>query len=120
MTAYTFCKRNDMELATLEDTAAAAYLMQLFMIYKKEFGVTGALLGAMAYLPSSRTEWYWINRGMGKKLNFPMLWHEDEPNNKAGNEYCLEVSVRRSVRLDSTTFHVIPRPSFKIISSASR
>lgn len=96
MGAFMFCKKHDMELVTLEDSDAASYFFTLVLNYfKAQTKFQRAFVGAMTSQPGSTTEWYWIHRGVAKKTSFPLQWHENEPN-RNGEEFCLEVSLRRT------------------------
>lgn len=95
--AFSFCKANDMELASLEDVSAFANFFSLITTHIRQFDTPKAFIGAMAAKLKSSSEWYWISRGRGWRTNFPMPWNTGEPNDMLGDEYCLQVSEKDGI-----------------------
>lgn len=89
MTAYAFCKDNDMTLVTLSDAAEMSNFLNICgKNYKKFNGFVEFHIGGFKPTSvTSTTNWYWYDTGA--KIDYKIPWHVDEPNNDQSTENCM-------------------------------
>ena len=83
--ALELCKIFEMQLTTFKDTKQEKSFRTNFAKFfngRDSFVV----LGANTTTAGSKTNWKWVN---GEKLNFELLWGDDQPNNEGNEEFCL-------------------------------
>lgn len=102
MAAYNFCKRNHMELMTMETLTEVQNFQKLWRKNKKTLnaiveGDNGvqALIGSVTTRLMSKTLWFSFKTGV--KLNYKIPWSDGQPNNFEGNrpvaQYCSSFTV---------------------------
>jgi hypothetical protein len=79
-----------MTLATLDSQAESDYLLPLYAQKAALFDVW-THIGGVASTGKSLTDWYWV--GTGEKVNFPLKFGANLPDNIGGNEVCLVLAV---------------------------
>lgn len=83
MAAYHFCKRNKLELFTLESLDEAQHVFDILNNNVDAFDPMGMWLQSWMGMASnemgSPTNWNWMTTG--KKINFDMPWADGQPNN---------------------------------------
>lgn len=79
-----------MEFLSLENSQEQGFFMNLCN-GKRELFDRFTLIGGIARVPKSKTDWYWVNSG--NKDNYELMFAPGEPNNlggnMGGNEMCL-------------------------------
>lgn len=84
--ARVILQNSSLEFATLESAVEARALMQ--MLRNRTDGHGYISIGGQTTVLKSYVDWFWTESG--KKINFPMQWKKDEPNNNQNSgEYCL-------------------------------
>jgi hypothetical protein len=79
-----------MNLATLDSQAESDYLLSLYAQKSALFDLY-THIGGVAAIGDSPTEWFWV--GTGEKVNFPLKFGTNLPDNYGGNEFCLLLAV---------------------------
>lgn len=92
MSAWAFCKDNDMILATLVDPDEQANFLKLCnknMDQFANFYYEAHIGGFRPNKTNSLTDWYWFESG--QKINFKIDWSDGEPNDDQQTEYCMSI-----------------------------
>lgn len=86
--AKSFCHSFGMELLSLDTLEEAQKFMNI-CVTNKLFVDRCFHIGGLTTVPSSKTEWFWVNSF--KKVKYEMPWLPKEPNYLGKNEMCLSI-----------------------------
>jgi hypothetical protein len=80
------CKTYGMEVVSLDTYDEQEYFFGMCVKFASAF--TGnSMFGAMARVPASKKDWYWVNSGT--PVNYTLNFATGEPNNGGNGEMCL-------------------------------
>ena len=77
-----------MDILTLKSEAEADNFLDLLTLHADVLA-TYIQVGAITPTAGTKTEWFWASSG--DKINFPLKWYYDEPNNINDDEFCLNL-----------------------------
>lgn len=114
MKAFSFCKNNKLQLATLytedesanflkiidQNNAVIAKLFGTIHFILIHIGVTSPMLNKE---DPKNTIWYWF--GNGKKINYTIPYAEQQPNDVAGAQRCGQYQKRNDQGRDVNGFN---------------
>lgn len=86
--AAGICKSFELEFLSLETEAEASELLQLCSNNSETFD-QHTHIGGITTSPKSLDEWYWINSY--NRIDYPLRFRHDQPNNYGGDEFCLSL-----------------------------
>jgi hypothetical protein len=95
MGAFSFCKTSGMDLANFRNRDELDHFMSLFIKLVEDPINQVVFTDGIVNDPIGRESWHWFETG--KKIEFEIPWHTDEPNNMDGNEHCLRIDFRSGV-----------------------
>lgn len=88
------CQSYGMEFAMIESADEFQCIQKAISQVAGQFEET-ILIDGITPTPKSPTDWFFTCTG--KKINFPIPWAPNEPNDFEGNEKCLSIKNRHSV-----------------------
>lgn len=95
MNAYSFCKSLDMELATFETKAEVDWFADMFVNSCSKHDIEWCMVGGIRKFADktiSSTNWFWMQSG--NQINYELSWHNGQPDNNNGLQWCLAVSKK--------------------------
>ncbi|KAG5680486.1 hypothetical protein PVAND_009994 [Polypedilum vanderplanki] len=92
MDAKSACRDFGMELASIETLLEYNAVVSFLIKNQQYFSPQYLHVNGMTKTLASKTDWYWLNSD--QQVSYSMTWGFIEPQNTAGDEWCLAIGVR--------------------------